>query len=85
MMNQYRLQLDIPLGNNQDDAVQTALTFLGMMRAFEVDDTLPANFLRACQVRMTNDGDRSSKNYLDQLPNGNYSQRKLPLFSSTDT
>lgn len=71
-MNGYRLHIDIPLGNNLDEAklfVKDIIHYLSSMEKIEGVDYF--------QYKLSHDTDRGNKNYLDINENGHCSAKKI--------
>ena len=75
MMDQdnYRLQLDIPLGSDQERAILESEIFVRC-----ICDALKAHGAPVTlNYRLGNDSDRGKKNYLDINENGHASNKKM--------
>jgi len=82
----YRLHIDIPLGPNEDDAIQQVKDL--MKWHFEDEDSqekikyLMGN-VDTVNYRLGHDEDRQKSNYLSKNENGHVSNKKIRLtFSS---
>tara|TARA_R100000315_G_C5189578_1_gene110466 strand:- start:58 stop:306 length:249 start_codon:yes stop_codon:yes gene_type:complete len=74
---QYRLHIDIPLGDNEEQAIKNTET---IMRIFKSTQNSYAKWrmLNVGQVnyRLGHDEDRQKSNYLDKNENGHVSNKK---------
>ena len=77
-MNNYRLQIDISLGCDEDEAVKNSKQIMGVLegnfyrfRAMDVDQI---------GVRLGHDNDRQKSNYLIKDEYNHVSNKKIKMF-----
>ena len=89
-MNQYRLHIDIPLGENAEDAIANASSIM----EFHFNDkeakekiqrlTYDRSPLTEINYRLGHDEDRQRSNYLDINENGHVNNKKSKIILSGD-
>lgn len=74
---QYRVHIDIPLGNDEDDAIRSTLMIVGalennfpMMKSIGIEQV---NF------RLGHDEDRQKSNYMSKNENGHVGNKKTRI------
>tara|TARA_R110001583_G_scaffold24366_1_gene88954 strand:+ start:3695 stop:3943 length:249 start_codon:yes stop_codon:yes gene_type:complete len=77
---QYRLHIDIPLGTDEDEAIQNAEGIVKMFQPSR-NSTSKWELLGTEQVnyRLGHDEDRQKSNYLEKNKNGHVSNRKTRI------
>jgi len=77
-MNEYRLHIDIPLGDDEKNAIINAKQIMGIiegnfsrLRTMEVERV---------NVRLGHDSDRQKSNYLIKDEYGHVSNKKIKMF-----
>ena len=79
-MTQYRLHIDIPLANNEEEAIKDAKSIVKMFNPTR-NSSSRWNELGVEQVnyRLGHDDDRQKSNYLDKNENGHVSNKKTKI------
>ena len=77
---QYRLHIDIPLGDNEEQAIKNTETIMRIFRSSRNSDLMWST-LNVSQVnyRLGHDEDRQKSNYLDKNENGHVSNKKTRI------
>lgn len=77
---QYRLHIDIPLGDDEDNAIKNAEVLMKMFESTD-NNTARLNLLGVNKVnyRLGHDDDRQKSNYLDKNENGHVSNKKTKI------
>ena len=76
----YRLVIDIPLGEDLDQAKEDASNLLSKIRStWDKDDVEPPSNINDTQYRLSHDGDRTPKNYMN-IDGDRALTRKLKVF-----
>tara|TARA_R110002012_G_scaffold190989_3_gene358686 strand:+ start:4630 stop:4884 length:255 start_codon:yes stop_codon:yes gene_type:complete len=83
---QFRLHIDVPLGVNEEEAMQKAQYFMKFV--FSDDDQLERmreHFkLSQLNYRLGHDEDRQKSNYLKKTENGHVTNKKIRIDFSSD-
>jgi hypothetical protein len=72
----FRLHIDVPLGTNKEEALTKASNLIGLIQN---DTTDLAMQLQDGQVKVSDDTDRASRNYLIVNEQGHVGTKKIPL------
>ena len=72
-MPEYRLHIDIPLGNDEDKAIEVCTKIMSSVILPFDNDITQINY------RLGHDDDRQKSNYLDKNENGHVSNRKIRI------
>lgn len=80
----YRLHIDIPLGSNEDDALQAARQlmewhFIDIEAKDKINRITGDLDLTTINYRLGHDEDRQKANYLDINENGHASNKKIRI------
>jgi hypothetical protein len=84
-MNQFRLFIDIPLGNNEEDAIAVAKSIIGWhFQDAEAKDKIQRLTngridLSEINYRLGHDEDRQKSNYIDKTENGHVTTKKCRI------
>ena len=70
----YRLHIDVPVGNSREEATEKALAIIGKL--LNIDELSESG-----QVKLSDDTDRASRNYLEINGQGHAGTKKTPLAS----
>ena len=84
-MSEYRLHIDIPMGTDEEKAIEEAKFFIDTLMSH---DEMSINFLKThfqMNYRLGHDDDRQKSNYLDINENGHASNKKCRLTFSEKT
>ena len=75
---EYRLHIDIPLGDNEEEAIKNTESIMRIFRSSRNSDLMWSTLLNISQVnyRLGHDEDRQKSNYLDKNENGHVSNKK---------
>lgn len=76
-MNRYRLHIDIPMHFDEASAIQNAKFVIGLLEKNK--QAMKQRGMNNFNVRLGNDGDRQSSNYLDKNANGHVSNKKIVI------
>jgi len=80
---QYRLHIDIPLGNDEEEAIRTVKQIMHW-HFIDIDSQLKIKNISNGKVKRLNyrlghDEDRQKSNYLDKNENGHVSNKKTQV------
>lgn len=78
-MDMYRLVIDFPLGENQEEAIKKAQLIVPAIEQAVKQSCLPTMGVKLMQYRLQNDDDRSVKNYLTINENGHAGNKKIKI------
>ena len=70
----YRLHIDIPLENDEEEAIRKAESFVSLLMM--VKESIPS---KQVNYRLGHDEDRQKSNYLDKNENGHVSNKKTKI------
>tara|TARA_Y100000004_G_scaffold129851_1_gene146439 strand:+ start:3128 stop:3349 length:222 start_codon:yes stop_codon:yes gene_type:complete len=70
----YRLHIDIPLENDEEEAIRKAESFVSLLMM--VKESIPS---KQFNYRLGHDEDRQKSNYLDKNENGHVSNKKTKI------
>lgn len=76
-MNRYRLHIDIPMSFDEGSAIQNAKFIIGLLESNK--SAMKQRGMNNFNVRLGNDADRQSSNYLDKNANGHVSNKKIVI------
>jgi len=86
-MSQYRLHIDIPMGSDEEKAIEEAKFFIDTLIVSHKNDTnikfLKANF--NINYRLGHDDDRQKSNYLMKNEEGHVNNKKCRLTFDEET
>lgn len=74
---QYRIHIDMPMGEDQEDATKKALGVIGILE--QNLDTIRSMGIESIGYRLGHDEDRQKSNYLSLNDNGHCSNKKLKI------
>lgn len=80
-MSTYRLHIDIPVGQDEEDAIAAAKRIINSISASNRDYNLSIEVLN---YRLGHDDDRQKSNYLDKNENGHVNNKKTRLSFTSD-
>jgi len=78
-MNEYRLHIDIPLGQDEDDAIYIAEAMISTIAQHVRLRAAINNQITGMNYRLGHDDDRQKSNYLMKNENGHVSNKKIRL------
>ena len=83
-MNQYRLHVDVPLGSNEKQAIDTSNLIMQWLFSDDRHQCMKMKQHGVDEVnyRLGNDEDRQKSNYLDKNENGHVSNKKNKIHIS---
>ncbi len=74
---QYRIQIDMPMGEDQEDATKKALGVVGILE--QNLDTIRSMGIESIGYALGHDEDRQKSTYLSLNDNGHCSNKKLKI------
>ena len=76
-MNRYRLHIDVPMSFDEASSIRNARFIIGLLESNK--SAMSQRGMNNFNVRLGNDGDRQSSNYLDKNANGHVSNKKIVI------
>ena len=81
---QYRLHIDIPLGHDEDQAVDKSKMVMDRLLTDQGKQFLIVAEIDTVNYRVGHDEDRQKSNYLDKNENGHVSNKKTKIYFGND-
>jgi len=78
-MNEYRLHIDIPLGQDEDKAIEITQQMISTIAQHVRLRAAINNQITGMNYRLGHDDDRQKSNYLMKNENGHVSNKKIRL------
>ena len=84
-MSGYRLHIDIPLGSDEEDAIQIASQMVSTISTHVRHRAKIDSCIEGMNYRLGHDDDRQKSNYLMKDEEGHVNNKKIRLTFSQDT
>lgn len=78
-MSEYRLHIDIPLGTDEDKAIEISQQMISTIATHVRTRSQISPEISGMNYRLGHDDDRQQSNYLDKNENGHVNNKKIRL------